>query len=168
MESVQTLDSGVTGEVGPGPCPSGEPGPVGEAGFEKVGDAEPVVAVIDKAPDKDSRGIENVSDDAKVGMELPPTLDVRIVSDGKRVGVFDNEGRQFGMVESIEWKCDAHSQVPKCKITLLKVPVNIVARDTKIKYKAAYRLPMSEPVVDPIPPKEEEKTDAASGPAPTS
>src|SRR5947207_428981 len=119
-ESVQTVDSGVTGEVGPGPCPSGEPGPLGPdgesaphgvEGFEKVGDAEPVVAVVDKAPEKDSRGIENVSDDAKVGMDFPPTLDVRIVSDGKRVGVFDSEGRQFGMVESIEWKCDAHTQV---------------------------------------------------------
>src|SRR5213592_3688221 len=122
---MEDTSSGPIGDVGPGPCPVVEPGPVGEPG----------------APERDSKGVENVFDDEKKGMDFPPLLDVRIVSDGKRVAVFDSEGRQFGMVESIEWSCNAHNQTPRCKITLLKVPVNIIARDTKVKYRAAYRLP---------------------------
>src|SRR5882724_3809353 len=110
MEDI-TKPLGPVGDVGPGPCPTGEPGPEGEPGV----------------PKRDSKGLENVFDDEKKGMDFPPSLDVRIVSDGKRVAVFDSEGRQFGMVESIEWSCSAHNQTPRCKITLLKVPVNIIS-----------------------------------------
>lgn len=82
--------------------------------------------------------VEAGAEDPK-DFEFPNRMDIRIVSDGVRTSVFDAEGRAIGLVQSIVWKQNVKG-LPVCHMTLLKVPVTIVAKGTKVKYKSAYKL----------------------------
>ena len=113
---------------------------------------------------QDGTVVEQAEEGDGTDFGFPNKMDIRIVSDGTRTSVFDSEGRALGLIQSIVWKQNV-AGMPICKITLLKVPVNVVARGTKMKYKSAYKLHRSKERVAP-PIKEEPNAPAANSDSP--
>lgn len=65
------------------------------------------------------------------------TGSLRIVSDGENTAVFDDLGRQISWVKSAKWSVEGNG-TPRAVIELYKVPVDIITRDARLKYKAAW------------------------------